>query len=89
MAGHALPAFHTLGINVHIMVSHYSMTPVGLYPPVAATPTSTPMIPSPDNILDHTARTVCNCMVIIPTLLQIWSHDKEAVDLLASLEFVV
>ncbi|KAF8192961.1 putative aminoadipate reductase [Pholiota molesta] len=88
MAGHALPAFHTLGINVHIIVSHYSMTPVGLYPPVAATPTSTPMIPSPDNILDHTARTGCNCMVIIPTLLQIWSHDKKAVDLLASLEFV-
>ncbi|KAF9477786.1 acetyl-CoA synthetase-like protein [Pholiota conissans] len=88
MAGHALPAFHTLGIFVHILVSQYSMTPVGLYPPMATTPTSTPMTPSPDNILDHTMRTGCNCMMIIPALLQIWSHDKKAVELLASLEFV-
>ncbi|KAF9475758.1 putative aminoadipate reductase [Pholiota conissans] len=88
MAGHALPAFHTLGIFVHILVSQYSMTPVGLYPPIATTPTSMPMTPSLDNILDHTMRTGCNCTMIIPTLLQIWSHDKKAVELLASLEFV-
>ncbi|KAF8956600.1 hypothetical protein BDZ97DRAFT_2062868 [Flammula alnicola] len=88
MAGHALPAFHTLGVIVHLMVGLYAMTPIGLYPPIATTPTSTPMMPTPDNILDHITRTRCNCLMIIPALLQVWAQDKNSVQLLANLEFV-
>ncbi|KAF8954562.1 hypothetical protein BDZ97DRAFT_1975945 [Flammula alnicola] len=89
MAGHALPAFHTLGIVVHLMIGLYAVVPIGLFPPVATTPTSTPMMPIPHNVLDHITRTRCNCLAIIPTILQMWAQDKKAVDLLASLEFVV
>ena len=89
MAGHALPAFHTLGIIVQLLVSLYAMTPIALYPPIASTPASTPMLPSPDNILEHLRRTHSNCLMIIPALLQTWAQDSNAVELLASLEFVV
>lgn len=89
MAGHALPAFHTLGIIVQLLVSLYAMTPVALYPPIAPTPTSTPMLPSPDNILKHLKRTNSNCVMVIPALLQIWAQDPKAVAFLASIEFVV
>ena len=89
MAGMALPAFHTLGIIVQLLIGIYAMTPVSLYPPIATKRTSVPMMPTPDNILHHTFQTKSNCLVVIPALLQIWAQDKKAVDNLASLEFVV
>lgn len=89
MAGMALPAFHTLGIIVHLLVGIYAMTPVSLYPPIATKRSSMPMMPTPDNILHHMVQTRSNCLLIIPALLQIWAQDKKAVDYLASLEFVV
>ncbi|KAF8956587.1 acetyl-CoA synthetase-like protein [Flammula alnicola] len=88
VAGHALPAFHTLGIIVHLMIGLYAMAPISLFPPVATTPTATPMMPTPHNILDHTTRTRCNSLVVIPALLQVWAQDKKAVEQLAALEFV-
>ncbi|KIM43694.1 hypothetical protein M413DRAFT_443603 [Hebeloma cylindrosporum] len=88
MAGMALPAFHTLGVIVHLLVGIYSMTPVSLYTPIATKRSSMPMMPTPDNILHHMVQTKSNCLVIIPALLQIWAQDKKAVDYLASLEFV-
>ena len=89
MAGMALPAFHTLGIIVQLLIGIYAMTPVSLFTPIATNRSSIPMMPTPDNILHHMVQTKSNCLVIIPALLQIWAQDKKAVDYLASLEFVV
>jgi acyl-CoA synthetase (AMP-forming)/AMP-acid ligase II len=89
MSGHALPPFHTLGIIAQALCSLYAMVPVGLFPPTATAPHLMPMIPTPHNILDHMKRTECNGLVIIPTLLQVWAQDKKAVELLASLDYVV
>ncbi|KAF8901181.1 acetyl-CoA synthetase-like protein [Gymnopilus junonius] len=83
----ALPPFHTLGLAVQTLVGLYSMVPIGLYPPIATTPHSMPMIPTPGNILDHLVRSGCNCLIIIPALLQIWSQDKKAIDILSQLEY--
>ncbi|KAF8154594.1 hypothetical protein B0H34DRAFT_783744 [Crassisporium funariophilum] len=88
MGGMALPAFHTLGIIVQLLSPLYAMTPVSIYPPKATAPNALPVIPTPDNILDHLRRTGSNSLVIIPALLQLWAQDKKAVELLASLEFV-
>ena len=89
MAGMALPAFHTLGIIVHLLIGIYAMTPVSLYTPIATKSSSIPMMPTPDNILHHMVQTKSNCLVIIPAFLQTWAQDKKAVDYLVSLEFVV
>lgn len=89
MAGMALPAFHTLGIIVHLLIGIYAMTPVSLYTPIATKRSSMPMMPTPDNILHHMVQTKSNCLVIIPAFLQIWAQDQKVVDYLASLEFVV
>ncbi|KDR79170.1 hypothetical protein GALMADRAFT_1363110 [Galerina marginata CBS 339.88] len=87
MGGQALPAFHTLGIILQVLCGLYGMVPIGLYPPIATTPTSQPMIPTPGNILDHVVRSGCNSVMVIPALLQIWAQDKKAVEILAGLHF--
>ncbi|KAJ3503559.1 hypothetical protein NLJ89_g8377 [Agrocybe chaxingu] len=87
-AGMPLPAFHTLGIITHLLCGFYGMVPIGLYPPIATTPQAQPMMPTPQNILEHTARTKCNSMIIIPALLQIWASDEKAVKFLSTLEYV-
>lgn len=89
IGAHALPSFHTLGFVVQVLSGMYSLVRIGLYPPIASRPFATPMMPTPDNILDHITRSRSNALVIIPALLQVWAQDKSAVDVLAGLEFVV
>ncbi|KAF8901178.1 acetyl-CoA synthetase-like protein [Gymnopilus junonius] len=88
VASMVLPPFHTLAVGIHLLVGLYAVVPNGLYPPIATTPGSLPMVPTPGNILDHIARTKSNCLVILPALLQMWAEDQNALKTLASLEFV-
>ncbi|KAJ3509565.1 hypothetical protein NLJ89_g5155 [Agrocybe chaxingu] len=87
-AGMALPCFHTMGMVSHLLTGLYAMVPSGLYPPIATTPKSLPVMPTPQNILDHLVRTKCNAIIIPPAILQVWGNDSKAVELLATLEYV-
>ncbi|KAF4610095.1 hypothetical protein D9613_010628 [Agrocybe pediades] len=84
----ALPAFHTLGVISQVLHSIYALTIIALYPPVATSPSALPVMPTPDNILDHARRTKCDCLITIPALLQIWAQDKASVEALATLKLV-
>ncbi|KAF8075758.1 putative aminoadipate reductase [Lyophyllum atratum] len=84
----ALPAFHTLGVYMQLLNPVYGIVPISVYPPTATSPELSPITPSPENILEHTKLTGSNSMVIIPTLLQIWSNSAEAVAFLKSLEYI-
>ncbi|KNZ74034.1 Linear gramicidin synthase subunit D [Termitomyces sp. J132] len=83
-----LPSFHTLGIYVQVLYPLFGLISVGVYPPQVTSREMTPMIPTPENILEHTRRTKSNSMMTIPALLQIWAQSIEAVDLLKTLYFV-
>ena len=84
-----LPSFHTLGIYVQLLYPLFALTSVGVYPPQVTSREMTPMIPTPENILDHIRRTKSNSMITIPALLQIWAQSVADVDLLKTLYFVV
>ncbi|KAG6831500.1 putative NRPS-like protein biosynthetic cluster [Tephrocybe sp. NHM501043] len=88
IAGMMLPSFHTLGVYTQILYTLVGVNSVGVYPPQVTSREATPMMPTPDNILDHTRRTKSNSMITIPALLQIWAQSQTAVDLLKTLEFV-
>ncbi|KAJ3517669.1 hypothetical protein NLJ89_g348 [Agrocybe chaxingu] len=88
MAAMHLPPFHTLGIYAHLLWTLYGCTTMGLYPPVVESSEMVPILPTPDNILEHLRNTNSNCIITIPTLLQIWAQDPKAVDTLSKLEFV-
>ena len=84
-----LPPFHTLGFMVQILYALRSCTTVALYPPVTRRPDLLPIMPTPQNILDHTRRTKSTGIITIPSIIQVWSQDLKSVDFLKSLEFVV
>ncbi|KAF8054252.1 putative aminoadipate reductase [Lyophyllum atratum] len=88
IAGMMLPSFHTLGIYTQVLYTLFGMNSVGVYPPQVWTREGTPVMPTPDNILEHTRRTKANAMITIPALLQVWAQDPGAVELLKTLEFV-
>ncbi|KNZ79425.1 L-aminoadipate-semialdehyde dehydrogenase large subunit [Termitomyces sp. J132] len=83
-----LPSFHTLGIYVQVLYPLFGLISVGVYSPQVTSREMTPMIPTPENILEHTRRTKSNSMITIPALLQIWAQSIESVDLLKTLYFV-
>ncbi|KAF5318761.1 hypothetical protein D9619_011064 [Psilocybe cf. subviscida] len=85
----ALPAFHTLGLTSHVLRAAYGLCTVALYPPIADTPSKLPVMPTPDNIIEHMRRTGCEDLVSIPALFNIWVQQKDTVEYLASLKLVV
>ncbi|KAF8816011.1 putative aminoadipate reductase [Phlegmacium glaucopus] len=89
IAGMHLPPFHTLGFMVQVLYALRSCTTIGLFPPVAKKPHLLPIMPTPENILDHTRRTKSNGIIAIPSIIQVWSQDPKSVEILKSLEFVV
>ena len=89
MAAMHLPPFHTLGIFAQLLLPLFGCTTVAVYPPVVGSPESLPILPTPNNVLDHIQRTKSNALMAIPTLLQIWSQDQKAVEILSALQFVV
>lgn len=84
-----LPPFHTLGIYTQMLTPIFGTVPIALYPPMALSISQLPMVPSPDNILEHTRRTRSNAMAIIPALLQVWSQSQDAIEILKGLSFIV
>ncbi|KAJ8509096.1 hypothetical protein ONZ45_g8704 [Pleurotus djamor] len=84
----ALPSFHTLGIYCQVLAPLFAVRPSSVYPPVKTSEASLPISPTPDNILDHTKRTNCDALIVIPTLLHYWSHSPESMEFLRSLYIV-
>lgn len=84
-----LPPFHILGFVFQILSALRRCTTVALYPPITKGPDLLPIMPTPQNILDHAQRTESNGIITVPSIIQVWSHDPKSVDFLKSLEFVV
>lgn len=89
MGGQASPSFHTLGIYTQLLHTVYCGAIVSLYPPTVFSKKDLPIAPTSDNIIDHLRRTQCMGLIIIPSIVQIWSHSQEAIDYLKTLLMVV
>ncbi|KAG6834086.1 hypothetical protein H0H93_012056, partial [Arthromyces matolae] len=88
IAGMMLPSFHTLGIYAQVLYTLFGLNSMAVYPPQVTSRDKTPLIATPENILDHTRRTKANAMITIPALLQVWGQSPESVDLLKNLIYV-
>ncbi|KAJ7623601.1 putative aminoadipate reductase [Roridomyces roridus] len=86
-ANMGLPSFHQFGVICQLMQPLFG-APIAIYPPTATAPEKFPVVPSPDNILDHARRTGCRSITTVPSLLSAWSHSSESVKYLASLHTV-
>ncbi|KAL4260475.1 Adenylate-forming Reductase [Pleurotus pulmonarius] len=84
----ALPSFHTLGVYMQLLVPIFAGVPACVYTPTMTSAFDMPVMPTPDNILEHARRVQCNILITLPTLLQIWSHSPSSVEYLKSLFLV-
>ncbi|KAJ6617577.1 putative aminoadipate reductase [Mycena sp. CBHHK59/15] len=87
-AAMALPSFHMFGIYGQLLQPIYGCIPVAVYPPTAISPDALPVIPSPENIIEHARKTNCKVMMGLPTLLAVWSKSPETIAYLKTLHLV-
>ncbi|KAJ7828944.1 hypothetical protein B0H14DRAFT_3873194 [Mycena olivaceomarginata] len=80
--------FHLLGINSQLL-QPLSGICVAVYPPTATSPDAFPMIPSPDNILQHARKTKCRSLTTVPTLLVTWFDSPDALTYLTTLHTII
>ncbi|KAF8892830.1 acetyl-CoA synthetase-like protein [Gymnopilus junonius] len=83
------PPFHTAGFMGQILFPLYNGCTIALYPPVVDRPDKLPMMPTPENILEHAEKTGVNLIITVPTQIQAWSQDPKAIKFLSSLIHVV
>ncbi|KAJ7623615.1 hypothetical protein FB45DRAFT_681389, partial [Roridomyces roridus] len=83
-----LPSFHIFGIVCQLLHPLHGLC-VAVYPPTATSTNSLPVIPSPDNILQHARATKCKALTTVPALLTLWINSPESVAYLTSLQLVV
>ncbi|KAF7343921.1 General substrate transporter [Mycena venus] len=88
LAGMPIPAFHMSGIHALFIHPVYGRIPIGLFPPTASSPETLPMFPSPENVIEHSRRTGCRVMMILPAFVVAWAQSPETVDYLTTLDLV-
>ncbi|KAG6828418.1 putative NRPS-like protein biosynthetic cluster, partial [Tephrocybe sp. NHM501043] len=88
VASMALPPFHGVGVGTHLFNAVYGLVQNAVFPPTSGAIGGPPILPSPQNVLDHCKATKANAMFIIPAFIHTWSSMPEAVELLKGLEFV-
>ncbi|EPQ57812.1 acetyl-CoA synthetase-like protein [Gloeophyllum trabeum ATCC 11539] len=80
-----LPSFHTLGIYMQLYAPLVSGEAVVTFPPKAPAP---PVMPNPQNTLEHCRRGGATAVVVVPAFLEVWAQNLEAVKFLAKMEMV-
>jgi acyl-CoA synthetase (AMP-forming)/AMP-acid ligase II len=81
-----LPDFHVLGIWMHFFYPFYTGRPVGVFRPTAPRP---PPVASPTTIMAALKVLKPTMTMVIPSLLEAWIHDKDAVACLKAMGSVV
>ncbi|KAG5723894.1 Linear gramicidin synthase subunit D [Termitomyces sp. T112] len=85
----SLPPFHTYGLAIQLFKPIYGVLSVTVFPPNSAlSKILPPIVPSPENILEHMKLTKSDAIETLPTFIQVWALVPEAVKYLKSLRFV-
>ncbi|KAG5336312.1 hypothetical protein C0989_012197 [Termitomyces sp. Mn162] len=85
----SLPPFHTYGLAIQLFKPIYGVLSVTVFPPNSAlSKMLPPIVPSPENILEHMKLTKSDAIETLPTFIQVWALVPEAVKYLKSLRFV-
>ncbi|KAG6835248.1 putative NRPS-like protein biosynthetic cluster [Arthromyces matolae] len=87
--GMALPPFHAFGLYIQLLGPLYGIVAAAVYPPMAITPNLMPFTPSPQSILDHAKITRSNTLIVIPSMLHVWSQSPEIIKFLATMELII
>ncbi|KAJ7604467.1 hypothetical protein FB45DRAFT_1070376 [Roridomyces roridus] len=88
VAAMALPPFHTFGIGFQVATPLCGIY-AAVYPPTATRRDALPMIPSPDNVLEHARRTKSRTLCTVPAFMVEWFNSPEAFEYLKTLHSII
>ncbi|KAJ7257509.1 putative aminoadipate reductase [Mycena haematopus] len=86
IAAMPIPPFHMSGMQVLFLTAIHGRIPTAVFPPTATSPDALPMFPSPENVIEHSRRTGCKSMMILPAFVVAWAQSQESIDYLATLD---
>jgi acyl-CoA synthetase (AMP-forming)/AMP-acid ligase II len=81
-----MPSFHTIGVYFQLMQPLYAGRPSGLFRPTYPYP---PTIASPETILQAFKALKPNVALVVPSILETWIHEPEAVQFLKTIDLIV
>ncbi|KAH0828784.1 acetyl-CoA synthetase-like protein [Lanmaoa asiatica] len=86
----SLPAFHIYGLMMQLYVPFACVVTAALFPPRSITDVNVhPVMPTTDNILEHTCMTKCSILMCIPVFLEQWVASPDVINLLKTFDLVV
>lgn len=86
----SLPPFHIYGLMMQLYVPFTCVVTAALYPPRTIMDVNVhPVVPTTDNILEHSCITKCNVLMCIPAFLEQWATSPDVVNLLKTFDLVV
>ncbi|CAE6515468.1 unnamed protein product [Rhizoctonia solani] len=80
----ALPTFHVMGFITHCFYPQFAG-----FTSILFAPGPTPVVPSPDVTLRAVIGSRCTFLLTVPTFLEVWSRDTEAICHLKKIDGVV
>ncbi|KAH9915952.1 acetyl-CoA synthetase-like protein [Epithele typhae] len=79
----SLPMFHVMGwMNLSWMLGAGFTT-------VMFRPTSPPIMPTPDGVMNTLVKTKCRGLAVVPAFIEAWSRDPKTLPTLQELDFVI
>jgi acyl-coenzyme A synthetase/AMP-(fatty) acid ligase len=85
----ALAPAHALAHLGNTILGIYRGLTMGLYPPTGSFLSASPVVPTPENFLEHVKRTKCTGIITSPIFLKAWATSESDVKELKKLEHIV
>ncbi|KAF7783293.1 hypothetical protein Agabi119p4_2669 [Agaricus bisporus var. burnettii] len=83
-----LPA-HGLAYLGNIIFGIYHGFTMGLYPPTGSSLSASPIVPTPENYLEHAKRTGCSSIIAPPIFVKAWARSESDVKELAKFRHII
>jgi acyl-coenzyme A synthetase/AMP-(fatty) acid ligase len=85
-AAPGMPSFHMMGVSFQLLHPLYTGRPSGIFRPMYPHP---PPVPSPETILEALKALKPSIAFVVPSILEIWIHDHDAVEFLKTVDTIV
>ncbi|KAF9078805.1 hypothetical protein BDP27DRAFT_1310201 [Rhodocollybia butyracea] len=85
MGGLGLPSFHMMGVCIHVFMPLYGLISTAVFAPTVMRLDATPIIGTPENVLEAAQIIKPTLMISIPTFLHTWANSDKAVEFLRTL----
>ncbi|KAH7912703.1 putative nonribosomal peptide synthetase [Hygrophoropsis aurantiaca] len=90
LGGMGLPPFHSYGFAIQVYSPMACGISVSIFAPTSVDdPRITPTIPNSDNMLDCARKTGTTIITSVPSFLEQWAMDENAVNYLKTMEYVI